>query len=358
MKIEFLKNPYLTLTYDSKTLTDGVGAQLERIWSIYWCAKNFRVNYLHSPIVDMLNHPLDFWQSPEEKKNFIAQLNSEFNLPSDINKEFKEVKTYEVLTRPLFFLNYARSIIQKKPMLLQVCRLFDGAPKNLPYAPYTKTQVDLEKQKLIVAHVRNALPLLGLPQRRNLDITYYQELIEHFTDKLDSDRTSYQVIILTDHPQFDITIPISFIEKDHVWMWFFTEDQIERDRFEIKGVDLKSIYFSSNANVKVLHGGDTLEALRIMAIADFLILSRSSLSSVGGKLNLNGTVIQPPDFLYKALKKWIPASRFIKIQNRWRESRYPRITSFLPPTILRLGRFCLRTTRKIISSFNLINPRR
>lgn len=351
MKVKFFKNPYLTLTYDSKTLTDGLGAQLERIWSIYWCAKNFQVNYLHSPIIDIIHHPLDPWQSTEEKENFISKLNSEFNLPSDANKEFQEVKTYEILTRPLFILNYARSMLQRKTILIRACRIFDIVPNDLPYAQYTKTKEDFQKQKIIVAHVRNALPLLGLRQRRNLDIDYYQELIEHFTSNLDSKKTSYKVIILTDHPQFDIMLPISSIEKDHVWMWFFTDDQIKRDRFEIKGVDLKNMYFSSNSDIEVLHGGDPLEALRIMALADFLILSRSSLSSVGGKLNLGGTVIQPPDFLFKALKGWIPASQFIKIQNRWRESRYPRITSFLPSRFLRLGRIFLRTAKSLLSAF-------
>lgn len=342
-------NPYLTLTYDSETLYDGVGAQLERIWNIYWCTKKFKVNYLHSPITNIVHHPCDLWKGAREKEDFIRQVNHKFNLSSNSREGYEKVKTYKVLKRPQFFVNYIQSVIQKKSTLLRVCNMFDVPPKDLPYPPCIKNQIEQEKQKLIVAHIRNALPLLGVSQRRNLDITYYQELIKHFTDKLIAADTSYQVIILTDYPKFDTKLRISSIDKDEVWMWFFTSDQIKQDIFEITGVDLKSMYFLSDSNVKVIHGGDVMESLRIMAVADFLILSRSSLSSVGGKLNLNGTVIIPPEFFHKAFKKWIPASSFINIRKEWRETRYPRTTSLLPPSFLRQGRFFLRIARKTLN---------
>jgi len=45
--------PKLFLTYDNQSLMDGVGAQLQRIVSVYGVAKLSKSKYLHSGLVDI-----------------------------------------------------------------------------------------------------------------------------------------------------------------------------------------------------------------------------------------------------------------------------------------------------------------
>jgi hypothetical protein len=169
------------------------------------------------------------------------------------------------------------------------------------------------------------LPILGVSQWRNLGIEYYLELLRAISNVLDRQGISYRVVVLTDYPKESLSIPIDSIKKEHQWMYFFTEDQVSSSRFEVESQDLKSLLFSEDLKVTVLYGGNPMEALDLMAKANYLVLSRSSFSAIGGMLNKEGVVIQPPDFQYISSRNWFTAKQYITIQNKWRLPRYPRL---------------------------------
>jgi hypothetical protein len=320
----FPRNPYLTLSYDAGQMTDGVGAQLERTWKIYWIAKTLNLSYTHTPIEDILWSPLDHWKGEVEKNSFLDEFNSKYKLPSDLIDSCSVTKSYEFLTRRSLFLNYFQSYFLKRHTLIKSVYSFDVKNKKLPYFSQLNSETS-ENDYLIAIHIRYALPILGVSQWRNLGIEYYLELLRAISNVLDRQGISYRVVVLTDYPKESLSIPIDSIKKEHQWMYFFTEDQVSSSRFEVESQDLKSLLFSEDLKVTVLYGGNPMEALDLMAKANYLVLSRSSFSAIGGMLNKEGVVIQPPDFQYISSRNWFTAKQYITIQNKWRLPRYPRL---------------------------------
>ncbi len=329
MNFSFFANPYLFLSYDAGQLTDGVGAQLQRVWKIYWITKALNLKYIHSPIEQIVWSPLDHWKGEKERDVFLEEFNNRFKLPSNSVNCFDITKSYEVLTRRILLLNYLQSFFLKKTTHVKVLHSFDVKRKALPSLSKLNGGINSESDYLVVLHIRNSLPISGVEQWRNLDIEYYLELLRVITTDLENQNMHYKVKILTDFPKEDLVIPIESLEKEHLWMYFFTEDQKSSSRLEIKGNNLKSLYFLEDSKVDVLHGGNPIEVLDIMATADCLIMSRSSFSAIGGMLNKKGIIIKPPDFQYISLKNWVPAKNYIRIENKWRSMRYPRLNDLL-----------------------------
>ena len=56
--------------------------------------------------------------------------------------------------------------------------------------------------------------------------------------------------------------------------------------------------------VEVIRGGNPLVAIEIMAHAEFLLMSKSSLSYLGGYLNKQGAVYYPKNFWHRPLPEW------------------------------------------------------
>ena len=52
MGLQFRAKPKLFLTYDNSLVLDGVGAQIQRIVSVYGVSRLINASYLHSPLID------------------------------------------------------------------------------------------------------------------------------------------------------------------------------------------------------------------------------------------------------------------------------------------------------------------
>lgn len=330
MRLSLPKNPYLALTYDSSPHADGIGAQAERILSIYWWATRVNIGYLHSGITDLVEPYSNTWTMKEHKAQLLGRINNKISLNDTTESEFDSIRAYRKLTRRTTALKYLESLVTRKRILLKVL--------YVPRAHYKKNffnQVDEKLQikstkKNIVVHIRNAEGRYGVEDRRNLKFDYYIELLDLFRKQLDKSQVNYSIKILTDIGKSDFELIISQIPKDKLWIYSLTEDQLQRPSILFKGKDYKELYFKGDDNVVVIQGGDPLEALEIMEKADYLIMSRSSLSSVGGTLNRNGLVIQPPDWIYARNEKWVKARKVIKIRKEWRVARHPLLYLFIP----------------------------
>lgn len=344
MYVALPRNSYLTLTYDPSQLADGIGAQLDRSWQIYACAKTFNLGFLFTPIEDIVYHPGDYWKDQSEKIDFLREVNAKFAIPSDCPASFHTVKTYPALTKRLFFQNYFESRFFRRNILIRTIEIHTWIN---PASIQIDFEIKARKQSVmgcfVVAHIRKAQPILGVEQRRNLDITYYLALLEGIIEKLRRVGTPYTVIILTDHPQFDLVIPIELIDLKHLPMLHLSADSLAQSRIEIKGFDIQQQYFPSDLNIKVLHGGNPLDAFDIMAAADFLIMSRSKFSNIGGYLNSTGKVIMPPEVGDGVIpRNWIPARKFIKIKSDWKLSKHPTLTILKKARIIRWSLAILR----------------
>lgn len=343
------KHPNLTLTCDTEYFPDGMGGQIQRIWGTYFCAERLNLGYLHSIISDVVPHPLDPWKTETEKLEFLDRLNKKFLLASTSSSKFDVIRTYQVLTWPILTLNYLQSLLTGKQILLKAFMPLQVRTIELPYDLESSIRQNRDSERLIVLHVRNPLEVHGVPDKRFLDITYFIRVLDAIKSKLQKDSVPYKVIVLTDLPKYDFSFPLASIPSEKLYMWFLTEDQAKQSTMDFQGVDLKSVYFPDNPNVEVIHGGDPLKAIEIMAEADFLVMSRSSLSSVGGLLNSHGQVIRPPDFFYLSSQRWTKASKLIKIENKWRFSRFPKISPFIPEIIKKPIRFIAKRHTRLFS---------
>lgn len=337
MRIALPRNSYLTLTYDPSQLADGIGAQLDRSWHIYSCAKTFNLGFLFTPIEDIVYHPLDHWKNQSEKTDFLREVNTKFAIPSDCPASFQTVKTYPALTKRLFFQNYVESLFFRRNILIRTIEIHTWInPTYIQIDFGIKARKQSAMGCSVVAHIRNAQPILGIEQKRNLDITYYLALLEVIIEELRRVGTPYTVTILTDHPQSDLVIPIEMIDLKHLPMLHLSADSLAQSKIEIRGFDIQQQYFPSDSNTKVLHGGNPLDAFDIMAAADILIMSRSKFSNVGGYLNSRGKVIMPPEVGDSVIpRNWIPARKFIKIKSDWKLSKHPALTILKKTRIIR-----------------------
>ena len=73
----------------------------------------------------------------------------------------------------------------------------------------------------------------------------------------------------------------------------------------IKSESFSEFHYDCLTKFTVIHGGDPIAALEIMQQTDFLVMSRSSFSYIGGVLNEFGTVFYPPSFWHNPLPTWI-----------------------------------------------------
>jgi hypothetical protein len=190
------------------------------------------------------------------------------------------------------------------------------------------------QEKLIVAHIRHAEGRYGVPDRRNLGFAYFLKLIDFFRDELDKQQIPYRVLVLTDIGMEDFELNISQIPPEKIWIYSLTEEQLNQDKVVFPGFDYKKNCFPDDPRVSVLQGGSPVKAIEYMEAADYLIMSRSSLSSVGGTLNQDGIVVVPPDWIYAKNRRWTKAGKLIKIHKDWRVARYPWIYLFIPHRIM------------------------
>jgi hypothetical protein len=135
--------------------------------------------------------------------------------------------------------------------------------------------------------------------------------------------------VLTDIGKVDFYLKVSEIPEDKLWIYSLTNEQRSSPTLLFRGLDYKEFYFKDDDKIEVIQGGDPIRALEIMENADYLIMSRSSLSSIGGFLNSTGTVIQPPDWIYAKNSRWIEAKNLISINKDWRVARHPLLYRFI-----------------------------
>ena len=334
------ENHFLTITYDSSLMHDGIGAQLSRIIDIFHISRIWNVAFMNSPIEDIVRTPTDSWQTESEKKQFLTEVNTAFQYPSNCPDSVQKIRNCTRLTKFILLKSFMLSYCLRKNTLLKVLavhsapgRGFRAKPDILSLPPkYRKNLKANNNGYLIVAHIRKVHTSNGKAQSRGLDISYYVELINRVIGDL-GDKPNYSVSILTDYPQFDLSHSIATESEEGKRYWQLSSKEILEENVEIEGLDIKEMFFASNPHVRVTHGGNALDSLETMARSDILIVSRSALSAVGSYLNYNGMVIIPPDSWVRR-DDCIAARKFIKIHKKWRESSYPFLAMLLPRPIV------------------------
>jgi len=308
-----LIKPQMALTYDNQYVCDGTGAQIQRLLAIYSLSKSLNLNYFHTPIKDVSVHPLDPHQSISQYKEYLDRLNRFADFPSDLSSE--EIVGFNVIGIPNLKLKNLLMLICIKPRrkklikLVDVYGVVDSAPSIYNFArKIIEPRIALKKfssseSKTVVAVHYRSVPgdfsvYNGESQTRQIQIDRVREVISCVIK--DFPPGEPRLVIYTDAPPKDMVIDI-FPNQEKLWEG---TPGYSNGKLYLHGRDLLTEFSKVSPHIKIVLGGDPLEAIIQMARADILITSKSSLSYVSAVLGTNNQVYSPIEFWHQ-----IPGAR-------------------------------------------------
>ena len=164
---------------------------------------------------------------------------------------------------------------------------------------------DLLRRKLFLHYRRGSNTLDVLPgesKPRGLPNSWYLRTLRKYVAIYQNLGIDFTIEIFTDMPKSSFVYQPKDFQLD---LWSY-EPRFKEGKIEVFGEDIRNTLFSEfDSNLVVHHGGDPLQGLISMSVADILITSRSSYSYVGGLLNLGGVVVFPPEFAHGRLNSWV-----------------------------------------------------
>lgn len=312
--VKFLPKKVI-LTYDNGVVLDGIGAQFQRIFAIRALADNLLFDYLHTGLKDITTHPLDPFQSSNDRKEYVNKLNdflSFCNSNLEILKSSKLVEVDRISINLRYLIHISiKSILLNRIYLLKIVEPYDiidlrpdfylSIQKHVntksKFKPIHKSNVDM------VLHYRRGVGNYAIYGNqtisRELPESYYHNLFLELTKEFHLNRKS-KIVVLTDSP---INSMKYFPPKDQLGIW---EDspRFKNGVMYISAFDSKKVFQELSEKVEIICGGDPLNSLLNMANAQILVLSRSSFSYVAAILNSSGVIYAAPNFWHKKLKHW------------------------------------------------------
>ena len=313
--------PKFYVTYDNQAVMDGVGAQLQRIVSVFGVSKKAKVGYLHSGLKEFGLEPflsktilereaeIDHWN-----QLFISDLVVFNKLPTDrlINPKRISIFRLRVLC---FFSRFSRFRV--------VCQLAEPRLISDKYPECLLNTPDMLSPKVariiaeapqteftIVVHIRQGVLVLSQFKDRLLPLSSYEKILQHLVPFLERTNTKYKILIPRENGQGN-RIPA-------------TDSKVtESIALDPKN---KNLDFTKDGYVTLIHEEPSIEITPIlsqaiwlpeessysdfcrMIQADLLIVSKSSFSFVAGLFNGESIKIYTP-FWHTAPISWIDANQ-------------------------------------------------
>jgi hypothetical protein len=302
----------LVLTYDNTGLTDGVGAQLHRIYGIWAISRLFDLPYLHSPLARVDYQGLSALEANASDPTFHFEFNDLCHIDSDAvaSDDFFDIKLRNIYPGHirLFPLLVDSGKTLGKPALVRVV-MPHGIADRFPdcyeackeISPFASPDRDGRILRVAV-HVRRGEQVLYAHSDRPLPNGYFINVAGHVARALETLKIDYQIELWTELPTGKFTV-----YPDHHGVAGHVTDPalITPDMYRLDD-------FDALPNLVRCINGKAVDCLRKLATADILIMSRSSFSYVAAVLNRNGIVMYHP-FWHRAPSSWMtvqPDGRF------------------------------------------------
>ena len=294
----------LYLTYNNKDLTDGAGAQLQRILSIYLVSKYYGVGYIHSGIDSLLYQGLKCLQMNKADPSQIAEYNNAFTLPSD-NTQIHEAYLVKDIREEhinmfknsdkniLLSITFAGTLVDSNPKILN---------QKISYPWLTKNNL-LGKAIKVAVHVRRG-ELFVVDSSRMLANEYYVDCMNAFKTILEGFRIPYEFHLYTEQ----VTAPVTITPGHHGIC-----NRVENSVI-LKPEDNHLEDFQAIPNIIYHINESPLQTLKDLTTADILLASRSSFSYVAAILKPAGLTFFHP-FWHSLSDQWIPTRSYVDIYN-------------------------------------------
>jgi hypothetical protein len=294
----------LVLTYDGSVLTDGAGAQLQRIYGTYAIARLLGAAYLHSPLRRVDYQGLSALERNAGDPAFHDALNEVFPIPSDVSQsdEFHEVRLRDISMETVTQLAAAfdRHETEDRPILAHLVFPY-GIADRFPdcyevckgVSPFASTP-PTDRVLRVAVHVRRGdlLPLKS--DDRMLPNAYFIQVAQQVVQTLNELEIEFQIELYTEVPDetFVVTPEHHGIEQRISGPFVFDPGLSRLDEFSVL------------PNLVPCLNGEAADCLRGLATADVLVMSRSSFSYLGGILNRNCVVLYHP-FWHSPPSPWL-----------------------------------------------------
>lgn len=296
----------LAFVFDTRNLHDGLGAQMQRFFSVYSLAQFLNVNFYSDLVRNISIHPFDGIYSKTDYEVFLRKVNvflkiDVFAIPikffisrSDINEVRVEKLSISRLLHLIFlgmgsdtyiFIENTYPIIDLMPSLYKYA--------SIEFGQHSK----FGKKQGIALHYRvgaggnSIYPGQKIP--RETDSSRFVSILTSISPKL-------TLNIFTDSPSNDVDFKVPSWQDSY---WRGTP-RYKNGVISIKGLDVEKLFSNTNSNIKIHIGGDPLDTIFEMAQYKILIASKSSMSYVAGILGENDQVYLPRDFWHTKLPKW------------------------------------------------------
>ena len=297
-------NANIALTYANDRLTDGAGAQLQRIYGVYSVSRFLGLPYVHSPIATIGYHGLAALESNAPVAGLEARYNSIFAIPSDV--ELPECHAVHTTTDvPLKLIRGLRILkgvqaaarIKGKFTLLRIQHPYsvaDRYPEIYRHAaalsPFKRTRSEIFRLAL---HVRRGDEFVH-ETRRMQPNSYYVNCALRFATLLRNLGIPFVCELHTEVPSKAFVVT----KTHHGLEGLISGDAILDPRMN------RLEDFDVIPNLERFINKDPIETLERMATADALVISRSSFSYVAAILNPEGIIVYHP-FWHSPLKEWL-----------------------------------------------------
>lgn len=312
--------PKLFLTYNNQATMDGVGAQLQRIISVFSVSRLARVGYLHSPLSDI--DPQVFSSSSFEER--LPQIRVWNNLFRDDLEEFRPSAGDRVLvsdsislhqlrllrflsrfsrSRIIYRLSNPRIITDKYPESLR------GASELMNDSLRDESARTGVEDLRIVVHIRQGELVLTQFKERLLPLAHYERILKCVVDCLKRNGIKFAIMIPRENGQGtslsvnDPKVARSIALDPNNANLRINEDRSVTLIHETPSPESTPILFEAHWLDESSTYSDFLRMIR----ADVLITSKSSLSFVAGLMNNKSIKIFTP-FWHTAPSDWISSN--------------------------------------------------
>ena len=302
----------VVLSNDTTSKIDGTGAQIQRLICLHALSKELSLDFVQNPFVDVSVHPLDPFQDRLTKDAFVEQMNDLFQLPNRSNAGPMRIINLKTLNAWSLLRITITSLRDHEPIQINVVEPYpitDAYPDIAICAgdifpnweKFANFLVQEFQRPFVSIHYRQgvggAVLYPGQKISRELPPIYFYKKLKELITEYESNSSIY---LFTDAPVSNITYEPDV--QQH-YQWDGTPGFMD-GVMEIKGNDLSRFFQERNVEVKVLIGGNPLEAIAIMSKSNYLITSRSSLSYVAGLLNSSGTIFAADGFWHPSPRSW------------------------------------------------------
>lgn len=298
------KTSWLGISYDSDSLQDGAGAQLQRIYSIYALTRLLKLQYIHSPLKRIRYPGLASLENNTEDPGLVNRYNEVFSIPSDLEPPV-EIRTCHCRKpNALTLWKPKKEAERSRKFTLVRCvnpyPVQENHPDSYAHArkitPFKKPPGRPSPLR-IALHVRRG-ELYAVDSPRMLPNAYHIKIANGIRAALESLSLNYVIELYGELPTkpFHVTPQtVGFAGR------------IDRPVLMNPGMN-RLEEFETLPHLQKFINLDAIESLQRMATADILVMSRSSFSFLAAILNPRAVVFYSK-FWHAAPRDWLRTRR-------------------------------------------------